>query len=106
MRHPNDTKPTPIEVWLRQHNMAVTCMEVHEDETTDELDIKSLSMRGAQREITGYFIQHGYEPVGRWRVEHDDSAMQTQETSRQFRLLSDVEKMQRDAVRRLHPAGH
>jgi hypothetical protein len=93
----NGTRPTPIEIWLRQDNMAISCMEVHEDETTYHIDIKSLSMRGAQREISGYLIQQGYEPVGRWQVEHED------ETSRKFRLLEPFEKIQRDAVKRLSP---
>jgi hypothetical protein len=46
-------KPSPIEVWLTQKNMAVTCRVIREDESSYELDIDSLSMRGAQREITG-----------------------------------------------------
>ena len=56
----------PIEVWLSQPNMEVKCRIVHDDETTDELPIESLSMRGAQREITGYMIGQGYKPAGRW----------------------------------------
>jgi hypothetical protein len=72
----------PIEVWLRQDNMKVYCWIVYEDESTDEdLEVKSLSMRGAQREITGYLIATGYEPVGRWRAEVEDGS----ETMRQFR---------------------
>lgn len=31
--------PTPVEVWLTQKSMAITCMEVREDETTTELDV-------------------------------------------------------------------
>ena len=51
-------KPTPIEVWLTQENMEVNCMVVREDESTDNsLDVVSLSMRGAQREITGTLIE-------------------------------------------------
>jgi hypothetical protein len=88
----NGTKPTPIEIWLRQDNMTVTCMEVHEDETTHNREIDLLSMRGAQREIIGYLIQQGYEPVGRWQVEHDDRPMQTQETSRRFRLSTSPDR--------------
>lgn len=64
-----DTKALgPIEVWLTQKNMQVTCRVVNEDETTDELDVDSLSMRGAQREMTGWFLQQGYKPVGRWEL--------------------------------------
>jgi hypothetical protein len=72
----------PIEVWLRQDNMKVDCWIVYDDEATDEdIPIKSLSMRGAQREITGYLIAEGYEPVGRWSTEDEDG----RETVRQFR---------------------
>jgi hypothetical protein len=87
MTNTNDTKPSPIEVWLRDQNMQITCMVVREDETTYELGIDSMSMRGAQREITGWLINDGYEPVGRWQVESDDRrAMQAAETVRRFRL--------------------
>lgn len=65
-------KLSPIEVWLRQINMQVTCMVVHEDETTENLDVDSLSMRGAQREMTGWFLRNGYVAVGRWENEYFD----------------------------------
>jgi hypothetical protein len=65
-------KASPIEVWLTQQNMTVTCKVVHEDESTQELDINSLSMRGAQREITGWLISQGYKPDGRWTTEVED----------------------------------
>lgn len=72
----------PIEVWLRQDNMKVHCWIVYEDERTDEdIPISSLSMRGGQREITGYLLAEGYEAVGRWSAEDEHGA----ETSRKFR---------------------
>ncbi len=79
------TKPSPVEVWLRQQNLVVTCTVVHEDETTAEYDVQSLSMRGAQREMTGYLLRQGYSPVGRWDAEatDDDGVV---EASRRFRL--------------------
>ena len=46
----------PLEVWLRQDEAEITCTVVRDDESTYELDVDSLSMRGAQREMTGYFI--------------------------------------------------
>ena len=73
------TSLTPIEAWLTQHNLAVSCRVVHDDETTEELSVESLTMRGAQREMTGYFIKQGYRPVGRW-----DSDDQGPECSRRF----------------------
>ena len=82
--------PSPIEVWLSQTNMEITCTVVLEDESTSTLDVNSLSMRGAQREMTGYFIAHGYTPVGRWEVEADSEngygGKETVETSRKFKL--------------------
>ena len=82
--------PTPIEVWLSQANMKITCTVVREDESTSSLDVNSLSIRGAQREMTGYLIARGYTPVGSWEVEADsDNAYggkDAVETSRKFKL--------------------
>jgi hypothetical protein len=89
MTNTNDAKPSPIEVWLTQQNLEVKCMVVRDDETTYPLSINSLSMRGAQREITGWLINEGYEPVGRWQLESDDNAMDGPvETMRRFKLAA------------------
>jgi hypothetical protein len=48
------------------------------------VDIDSLSMRGGQREITGWLIGRGYKPVGRWETEHGDSDGYA-EASRKFK---------------------
>jgi hypothetical protein len=71
----NITTPGPVEVWLTQNNMQVTCRVIHEDETAEELDVNSLSMRGAQREVTGWFLSDGYTPVGRWEAEVEGEAV-------------------------------
>jgi hypothetical protein len=71
----------PVEVWLSKRNLSITCRVVFEDEAVKQLDVRSLSMRGAQREITGLLITVGYEPVGRWSIEDDDGL----ETMRHFR---------------------
>lgn len=79
-----NTSAGSIEVWLRQDDGEVVCTVVRDDESTYELDVDALSMRGAQREMTGYFIDEGYEPVGEWQVEvvgADGPA----ETARRFR---------------------
>jgi hypothetical protein len=91
MTNTNNTKPSPIEVWLRQNHMAVHCMVVHDDESTHELDIDSMSLRGAQREITGYLLGDGYQPVGRWEMTASqessaDGEYEHWETVRRFRL--------------------
>ena len=81
--------PSPIEVWLSRVNSDITCTVVLEDESTSSHDVTSRSMRGAQREMTGYFIAHGYTPAGDWEIEaeSDDGAGRTAvETSRTFKL--------------------
>lgn len=87
-----DTKQSgPIEVWLTQKNLEITCTEVHEDETTSNPEVDSLSMRGAQREMTGFYLRMGYEPLGRWTVwvNEDGEALDDNgppaECSRRFR---------------------
>jgi hypothetical protein len=60
--------------------MEVTCRVVHEDESVEEWNIDSLSVRGAEREITGYLIEQGHRPVGRWHVEDTEGF----EASRKF----------------------
>jgi hypothetical protein len=74
------TPEGPIEVWLSQRNLQVTCRVVREDETTTKRDVESLSIRGAEREITGSLIAEGFKPVGRWGHEGDDG----QEVVRRF----------------------
>jgi hypothetical protein len=62
-------------------------MVVREDETTYELAIDSLSMRGAQREITGWLIRDGYLPVGRWEFcAQSDRGRERFEAVRRFKL--------------------
>lgn len=80
-----NTSAGPIEVWLRQDDDdEVICTVVDPDESTYELDVDALSMRGAQREMTGYFIDQNYEPVDQWHVEVD-GADGPVETVRRFR---------------------
>ncbi len=78
-------KPQPIEMWLTQKNMEVSCTVAREDETTTELDVQSLSIRGAQREMTGWALRMGYEPVGRWVAEVEPDSGGWGETYRRFR---------------------
>jgi hypothetical protein len=73
----------PVEVWLTQGNIAIDCRIVFEDESATEPAINSLSMRGAQREMTAWLIQQGYEPAGRWEAEVQGE--EGTETVRRFR---------------------
>ncbi len=82
---------TPIEVFLTQNNLEVACLVAFEDESTTSLDVDSLSLRGAQREITGWLIDREYEPVGRW-VQESDIERDAVETSRKFRPAKQAEE--------------
>jgi hypothetical protein len=83
-----ETNSGPIEVWLTQDNMEISCRIVFNDETVTEPDVRSISMRGAQREVTGWLISVGYEPVARWVVEDDHGF----ETMRRFRRKPVLER--------------
>ncbi|MDQ1537426.1 MAG: hypothetical protein QOE58_1819 [Actinomycetota bacterium] len=63
---------SPIEVCLRQSNMYIGCSVTCEDESGFDMHINSLSVRGAQREVTTFLIQQGYTPAGRWEDEVQD----------------------------------
>jgi hypothetical protein len=77
----------PVEIWLTQNNMEINCMVVREDESTTSLQVESLSMRGAQREITGYLIDQGYTPAGRWEYPEDE------ESVRQFKAGPEAKRI-------------
>jgi hypothetical protein len=47
--------------------------------------VDSLSIRGAEREITGYFINQGYTPVGRWETTAEDRG-EPVEVMRRFKV--------------------
>jgi hypothetical protein len=82
------TETQIIEVWLTQDRMEIICRVVHEDESAETFDVNSLSMRGAQREMTAFFIRNEWEPIGRWEIQVNDESNYTNETlecSRKFR---------------------
>jgi hypothetical protein len=78
-------KRGPIEVRLTQPRFTVTCQVVCEDESTQTLDVESLSLRGAERETTGWFISQGYQPAGRWKAVEGS----TTEVTRRFKPAKD-----------------
>ncbi|MFG2109472.1 hypothetical protein [Micromonospora chersina] len=47
----------------------------------------SLSMLGAQREITGFLIDHGYTPAGLWEPKVECEHGQAHEIVRKFRVV-------------------
>jgi hypothetical protein len=83
----SNTKPGPIEVWLSQRNMHITCTVVAEDETTTYWEVESLSLRSAQREMTGRIIDRGYVPdTPRWQYTATDG-----EVYRRFQPVEPVQ---------------
>jgi hypothetical protein len=57
---------TPIEVHLANKRIGIACTVVHDDESTETLDLVTLYMHGAKIEATNRLHGLGYEPVGRW----------------------------------------
>jgi hypothetical protein len=70
-----ESEAGPVEIWLTQKNMTINCMVAREDETTELMDVESLSMRGAQREMTGWLISRGYTPSGRWEYPEESESV-------------------------------
>jgi hypothetical protein len=69
----NETKKSgPVEVWLRQRNLEVTGLLVYEDESGEPVTVRSLTMRGAEREVTSQLRAQGFEPTGRWETTADN----------------------------------
>src|SRR5690242_18337630 len=75
-----DPPASPVEVWLTKKTFEIDCMIVHENESTERIDVDSLSMRGAQREVTGWLLNRGYKPAGRWE------SVEEGETCRKFQV--------------------
>jgi hypothetical protein len=70
-----DTKPRPpqaLQAVLSRKNIEITCALVFEDESITYPRVDSVSVRGAQREITGGLVAYGYVPVGRWADDGED----------------------------------
>lgn len=70
--------------------MRPACTLVLEDESISYPEVRSVSMRGAQREITGQLVVKGYVPAARWsEVEQDDDGFR--ECTRTFKPGPDAE---------------
>jgi hypothetical protein len=70
-----DTKirrPQALRAILSRKNLAITCTLVYEDESVSYPQPDSISLRGAQREVTGMLVSTGYIPTGRWSDEGED----------------------------------
>lgn len=78
-----------VEIWLRLDGLRVVCNIVNADESTYRREIDSLSLRGAQREITGYLIGYGYRPEDGWTVEAVGESGVAAEPWRRFNPATD-----------------
>jgi hypothetical protein len=65
-------RPQAVQAVLSRKNIEIFCTLVFEDESVSYPVIASVSVRGAQREITGRLVGIGYTPVGRWSDEGVD----------------------------------
>jgi len=75
---------SPLEAWITKNRLVITARLVYSDESTQDIDVTSLSLRGVQRELTGQLIAEGYQPAERWQDEDDDGDEYV-ECSRKFR---------------------
>jgi hypothetical protein len=99
-------RPLAVQAVLSRKNIEIFCTLVFEDESVSYPVIASVSVRGAQREITGHLVKIGYTPAGRWSdegVDEDGYAEWTRSfkpgpnTSRIF-MLSDLPMMDSRAI--------
>jgi hypothetical protein len=66
-----ETTTKPIEVLLSRPHLEVTCRIVFPDGTAIAVGVVALSLRAAQREMTAWLIERGYEPAGQWSTKHE-----------------------------------
>ena len=81
-----DDRVGPVEVWLtlQDAGFGVRGRLVFDDESDTDIDVTSLSIRGAQREWTAWLLDQGYKAAGRWQTEAQDSEGTDWEVSRKF----------------------
>jgi hypothetical protein len=75
----------PLQAILSRKNLEITCTLVFEDESLSGQPVVSLSLRGAQREITGRLVALGFVPAGRWSAEEEPDEDGYREWTRGFR---------------------
>jgi hypothetical protein len=84
MSDTNSTKTQPLQAYLSQKHLEITCELVLEDESINTPPVHpTRNLRGAQRELTGWLVSQGYIPVGRW-TEAEEDGDGYRETSRMF----------------------
>ena len=78
-----------VEIWLRLDGLRVVCNIVNADESTYRREIDSLSLRGAQREVSGFLVGNGYRPEHDWTVEAVGESGVAAEAWRRFNPATD-----------------
>lgn len=58
---------SPIEAHLTKKHIGVAVTVVHDDESTETVEVKALTMLGAKKELTTVLGELGYAPATRWR---------------------------------------
>lgn len=74
MTNTKERRPQALQAILTRKNIEITCTLIFEDESASYPGVQSVSIRGAQREITGWLVEHGYAPAGRWSDEAVEDA--------------------------------
>lgn len=59
-------RPSPILAWLSQTDIEIECHVIYEGVTIDELDVDTLDLGRAKRELVRYLVGLGYRPVTPW----------------------------------------
>jgi hypothetical protein len=72
-----ETTTKPIEVRLNRPHLEITCRIVFPDGAAIAVGVDAASIPGAQREMTAWLTEQGYEPAGRWSTEDDRQATRT-----------------------------
>lgn len=55
-----------IKVWVIQNRFHITAFEETESGRRSEINVQSINLRGAQRELTSWYKSVGWGPIGRW----------------------------------------
>ena len=63
----------PIEVWLSQPDLEITCRIVFRDGKAIAVGVDSLSIAAAQCELTAWLTEQGYQPAGHWSSTNGNS---------------------------------
>lgn len=64
----NTKNAEAVEVIVTRKGMSLMATLYGPDETAVDLEVNTLSVRGAQRDVTASMIDGGYKPLGRWET--------------------------------------